>query len=81
MGWSAPRLPTLGVLAIFRDEAQVLHEWLLHYEAEGVSQFVLLDQESSDNGTHTALAFAEKHPRLDVTVIPAVGNYQQARQN
>jgi hypothetical protein len=77
-GLPAPRLPTLGILSIFRDEAQGLHEWLLHYAAEGVRQFVLLDQESTDNGTHTALAFAEKHPRVDITVIPAVGNYQQA---
>ena len=72
------RQPTLGVLAIFRDEAQIMHEWLLHYTAEGVCQFVLLDQESTDNGTRAALEFAEMHPQLDITVLPAVGNYQQA---
>ena len=31
-----PQNPTLGVLAIFRDEAMYLTEWLKHYVAEGV---------------------------------------------
>ena len=31
-----PQNPTLGVLAIFRDEAMYLTEWLTHYVAEGV---------------------------------------------
>ena len=37
-------LPSLGILAIFRDEGQNMYEWLLHHHMEGVTQFVLLDQ-------------------------------------
>ena len=72
-------LPTLGVLAIFRDEAQVLHEWLTHYTLEGVTQFVLLDQESADNGAAIVRAWAASRPAIRLSLHRAVGNYQQVR--
>ena len=64
--------PTLGVLAIFKNEAQSMYEWLLHYEHEGVTQFVLLDQESSDNGAEIARQFGAEQPsrRVDVHLAP-----------
>ena len=62
--------PTLGILALFKDEAQVLLEWLLHHSLEGVSQFVLLDQESSDNSSSVALRFAASAPHVRLDVVP-----------
>ena len=70
-------LPTLGLLAIFRDEAQVMYEYLLHYASEGVSQFVLLDQNSIDNGVAVARKFAASRPWLNVTLLAAREQYQQ----
>ena len=54
--------PTLGVLAIFRDEAHIAAEWLHHLMLEGVSQFVLLDEGSSDNGRLIVEAYAARVP-------------------
>ena len=46
--------PTVGALAIFMNEAHFMFEWLLHHSLEGVSQFMLLDQNSTDNGAAAA---------------------------
>ena len=44
-------------------------EWLRHYyRAEGVSQFVLIDDQSTDGSTSIALA----ENKGDVVVVPAV---------
>lgn len=72
-------LPTLGLLAIFCDEAQVMYEYLLHYASEGVSQFVLLDQNSIDNGVAVAREFAASRPWLNVTLLAAREQHQQVR--
>ena len=40
--------PTLGILAAFKDEADVLDEWLRHYEGQGVERFYLIDNGSRD---------------------------------
>ncbi len=42
----SPSLYTLSVLSIFKNEDDVLEEWLEHYIAEGVEHFYLID-----NGT------------------------------
>ena len=42
----------------------------LRAQLEGVSQFVLLDQESTDNGSAVALRFAAAHPDVNLTVVP-----------
>jgi hypothetical protein len=63
-------MPSVAILAIFKNEAQTLVEWLSHHELEGVSQFVLLDQDSDDGGAAIARAWArekapavKRHPR------------------
>ena len=57
------RLPTVGVLALFRDEAMYLTEWLTHYAAEGVTQFVLLENQLSvDNSVELVHRFAQQNP-------------------
>ena len=62
-------LPSLGVLCIFKEEGQYMYEWLLHHTLEGVSQFVMLDQESSDNGSAIALRFAAARPEINLTLF------------
>ena len=37
-----------------------MFEWLLHHQLEGVTQFVLLDQDSSDGGGEIARKFATR---------------------
>ena len=51
-------LHTLGVLALFQNEATRVSEWMTHHTVEGVSQFVLLDQESTDNTVQLVRNFA-----------------------
>lgn len=72
-------LPTLGIFAIFRDEAMLITEWLWHHTAEGAQQFVLLDQQSTDNGVALARNFSQQHPALDVCVLSAPEERQQNR--
>jgi hypothetical protein len=60
-------LPTLGALAIFRNEAQLVFEWLLHLTSEGVSQFVLLDHKSVDGGADIVKTFSSQwSTRVDI---------------
>lgn len=40
---------SLAILAIFKNESTVLAEWLSHYYSEGVSQFYLINNSSSDD--------------------------------
>ena len=60
--------PSLGIMAIFRNEAQLLFEWLLHYTAEGATQFVLLDHTSVDDGAEHVQAFQRQHPSVDISM-------------
>ena len=66
---------TLGVLTIFRNEAQVLHEWVAHYRAEGVTQFVMIDDRSTDGSAALAHSLAING---DITVVPSEGAGTQA---
>ena len=66
------RLPTVGVLALFRDEAMYLTEWLTHYTAEGVTQFILLENQLSvDNSVELVHRFAQQNPSLNVSLHTA----------
>ena len=58
----------LGILAIFRNEARIMHEWVAHHHLEGVSQFVLINDNSTDNGPHIARS-------LNCTVIDNVRHW------
>ena len=39
----------LSVVAIFKNESNIITEWLEHYLAEGVNHFYLIDNGSTDN--------------------------------
>ena len=52
-------------------------EWLAHHALEGATQFVLLDQQSMDNGPELVKAFAASRPDLSVQLFPAVGDREQ----
>ena len=39
----------VAVLAVFKNEADILDEWLQHYLREGVGRFYLIDNDSDDN--------------------------------
>jgi len=39
----------LSIVAIFKNESWILKEWLDHYIDEGVNQFFLIDNDSTDN--------------------------------
>jgi len=39
----------LSVIAIFKNESNILREWLEHYLMEGVDHFFLIDNDSNDN--------------------------------
>ena len=40
---------SLGVIAVFKNESHILDEWINHYKKEGVSQFILINNGSTDN--------------------------------
>lgn len=40
---------SLGVIAIFKNESHILDEWINHYLKEGVCQFILINNGSTDN--------------------------------
>jgi hypothetical protein len=42
-------MPDLVLVAIFKNESNVLEEWIKHYMSEGVDHFFLIDNGSSDN--------------------------------
>lgn len=61
-------MPTVGLLAIFQNEALIMREWVLHHRLEGISQFVLIDDRSTDGGAALASSLGS-----DVTVVPSRG--------
>ena len=38
----------LAIVAVFKNEADVLDEWIQHYVLEGVSKLYLIDNGSTD---------------------------------
>lgn len=42
-------MSTLSLMAMFRDESWIMNEWITHYLNEGVSKFILIDNNSTDN--------------------------------
>ena len=40
---------SLGVIAMFKNESHILDEWIKHYKKEGVCQFILINNGSTDN--------------------------------
>ena len=39
----------LGLMAMFKNEGHILYEFINHYMLEGVDQFILIDDNSTDN--------------------------------
>ena len=48
----------LAVLAIFKNEAMVIDEWIQHYLKEGVQHFYLIDNGSTDNSRDKLHAYS-----------------------
>ena len=46
---SDQRPETLAILAIFRNEADIMEEWIEHHINEGVDHFYLINNQSTDN--------------------------------
>ena len=64
----------MGVLAIFKNEAHILEEWIEHYIKEGCDHFYLIDNDSTDNPE----AILEKYsPRI--TVVRSSDRHAQIR--
>ena len=64
--------PTLGILCMFKDEEETIEEWILHHKEEGVSEFVLLNNNSSDDSPRIA-------SNLGATVIACPEKYSQEK--
>jgi hypothetical protein len=60
------RLPSVGVCAIFKDEALYLREWMLFHWLQGVERFYLYDNGSTDD-------WRAQIPELADSVIPWPG--------
>ena len=65
----------LAILAVFKNEADVLDEWIQHYIWEGVSKFYLIDNGSTDEPSRVLNAYT---PRL-VEWWTDTSPYAQAR--
>jgi hypothetical protein len=39
----------VAIIAIFKNEASILEEWIQHYLKEGIDTFLLIDNDSTDN--------------------------------
>ena len=39
----------LGLMAMFKNEGHILYEFINHYILEGIDQFILIDDNSTDN--------------------------------
>ena len=61
--------PTLAVLAMAQNECTTLGEWLSHYRAQGVSEFHLID----NNSTELTARCRRLMRSPDVTVWPWSG--------
>lgn len=73
--------PSLGILSVFRNEAQGITEWLLHHTLEGVTQFVLLNEESDDGGEELVKKFAATQPTIEVRVVGAMTSTHGAQHD
>ena len=50
----------LSILALFKNEAHIFHEWLTHYIHEGVDHFYLIDNGSTDTYMPLLRPFKDK---------------------
>ena len=68
--------PSLGVLAMARNECPSYPEWLTHHREQGVDRFFLIDNNSSDRRCH-----GELQRSRDVTLWHWMGRASAAKGN
>jgi hypothetical protein len=78
---------SLAIITIFKDESQSIFEWLLHHALEGVTQFVLLNNESRDKFREQILLFQKywdkfienksEYSQVLIDIIESPGKYEQ----
>lgn len=57
---SDTRVETLAILAIFRNEATIMEEWIKHHVDEGVDHFYLINNQSTDNYSEILARYKDK---------------------
>jgi glycosyltransferase involved in cell wall biosynthesis len=45
---------SLAIVSMFKDEAATIKEWIIHHKLEGVQEFILLNNGSTDNSPEIA---------------------------
>ncbi|NJS39772.1 MAG: glycosyltransferase family 92 protein, partial [Rhodobacteraceae bacterium] len=64
--------PTTALCAILRNEIRGVVEWLAHYKALGVDEFLIYDN-ASDDGTEALLAALAEAGEIDADPLAAYG--------
>ena len=64
MRWAHARRHFLAVGACLKNEAFAITEWLTHYQHEGATAFLLLDDHSSDGTVAIAQQFFQTQPQV-----------------
>ena len=65
----------LAVMAIFKNEAMGIREWIDHYLWQGVDRILLLDNNSTDDWKSAIKDVGDR-----ITVLPAPKNHAQSEQ-
>ena len=47
-------MDSLAIVSMFKDEAATIKEWIIHHKLEGVQEFILLNNGSTDNSPEIA---------------------------
>ena len=68
-------MDSLAILTMFKDESDGILEWITHHKLEGVGEFILIDNGSTDNGPEiakkmgcTVISHPEKHSQEKTSV-------------
>jgi len=78
-----PAISDAVALILAKDEEDIIGHNLAHHYREGLRNFVILDNGSTDETQTRIKAFKESHPDALVYIIldPIVGHYQSAKTN
>lgn len=66
---NATRDGSLAIMTMFKNEGRRINEYLIHYMKEGVTQFILIDDNSTDSGECIINQFAKEYPDLQVNYL------------
>ena len=63
---------TVGIITSFKNAAANIEEWLRHHAYEGVTQFVFIDQESTDSTKEVISHFIKNwhESKIEVAILP-----------